>query len=207
MKNIVVRGLFLVMGSLLLGVGVGLGIAGGQGVDALGTIWEGMSLTFGWSLGSANLIFNLILLVVLLFVDIKQVHVGTLLSPVIAGAATNYTLALVETPESFVMQIILSAFGVLVISTGVGVYTASELGKSAYDGITFAMSARLKVELYKVRFVNDLILLVLGYLMGGTIGLVTLVAMLYVGVVVQRVNSWSTRTIEQLSEKPAWKAD
>ena len=86
---------------------------------------------------------------------------------------------------NLIYKLIICLIGTFVISIGVTVYIFSDLGVGATDGISELISGKTKFHYRTVRFVSDLILVILGYLLGSVVGVGTILITFSVGPFIQ----------------------
>ena len=125
----------LVIGTVIMALGVTLAVKGGYGCDPLSMVWEGLTIRFPISLGIANLIVSSIFIVMTLFVDKKQISIGTIINPLVMSISTDLFMQIIRPFSIEGLQMMQSILGVFIMAIGVGIYTSSDLGKGAYDAI------------------------------------------------------------------------
>lgn len=184
MKNIGRKLSLVTIGSFVMALGIAVSIMGTQGADPFGLFWAGITKTFGISLSQANLYSNGLLLLAVLFIDRKQINVGTVLNPFLLGIAIDLSLRFVTTPSSFPLQLTQSIVGVLILGVGVGIYTAADFGKGPFDGLIFSIAKKYKISFPLVRRIGDATVLILGFAMGAKPGIATVVAVFVLGKVI-----------------------
>lgn len=196
MKNIIKKNLIVILGSIIMGIGAALAVKGGQGADPLSVLWDGLSRTFNITLGSANLLVSLVMLIAAIILDYKQLNIGTILNPLFLSGTADLIMNKISTPETFIFQLIQSLIGVTLMGIGVGLYTSADIGKGVYDAIVFSLVDKTKFKLQYIRNAFDAIFLLGGFLLGGSVGLVTLIAVLLIGKVISVSNKLSNKYIK-----------
>lgn len=196
MKNIIKKCLIVIIGSIIMGIGAALAVKGGQGADPLSVFWDGLSRTFNITLGSANLLVSLVMLIAAIILDYKQLNIGTILNPLFLSGTADLIMNKISTPETFIFQLIQSLIGVTLMGIGVGLYASADIGKGVYDAIVFSLVDKTKFKLQYIRNVFDAIFLLAGFLLGGSVGLVTLIAVLLIGNVISVSNKISNKYIK-----------
>jgi uncharacterized membrane protein YczE len=101
------------------------------------------------------------------------------------GTATNLVLPLLPRPDEPVAQLAMSVGGVLLIGLGSGLYLAADLGAGPRDGLMTGIHHRFGWSIRRARTSIELVVLVIGFLLGGTIGLGTILFAFGIGPVVQ----------------------
>lgn len=184
MKSVTTRLLYVIIGSLTMGLGVAIAVKGGQGADPLAVFWEGLSNILPITIGQANILLSVVMLILALFMDKTQINIGTILNPIVLGVSTDLFIKLFNTPHSFCVQLIQSTIGVSII----GIYTSVNLGKGSYDAIVFSIVKKYNLNLALVRSVGDGIFLLSGFLLGARVGFSTIISVLFLGKIIVLVN-------------------
>lgn len=195
MKKIIKRNIIVILGSIIMGIGVALAVKGGQGADPLSVFWEGLSRTFNITIGNANLLVSLVMLIAAIILDYKQLNIGTILNPLFLSGTADLIINQIATPDTFILQLLQSLMGVTLMGIGVGLYASANIGKGVYDAIVFSLVDKTKVKIQYIRNVFDAIFFLAGFLLGGSVGLVTLIAVLLIGKIISVSNKLSIKYI------------
>ena len=107
--------------------------------------------------------------------------VGTVLNIAIIGTATNVAMGIMPAAEGLAQQAAMMLAGVATIAVGSGLYLASDLGPGPRDGLMTGLHVRFGWSIRRARTGIELGVLVLGFLLGGTIGIGTIVFALGIG--------------------------
>ncbi|OCN05495.1 hypothetical protein A4S06_08570 [Erysipelotrichaceae bacterium MTC7] len=177
--------LFLSTGAIILGVGIGLAIVSGHGGDAISVFSEGISKTFEISIGVASMVFYVLFMIPMLVIDRKQFGIGTILSPIICAITLDLFLTFVSLKMTTVEAIFCLLMGIVLIGVGIGIYISVGLGRSSYDAIILSIGNKLEKPLWIVKGSADLMLCIFGTLLGGTIGLGPVCAVIFIGPVLE----------------------
>lgn len=183
-KNGLYKSMIVILGSFVMGAGVAVAVCGRQGADPLAVVWDGMSGVFSITVGQANMILSVILLLLAFLVDKKQLHIGTILNPIFSGISTDFVMRFISTPDHIMQQILQSILGVGMIGIGIGIYTSVNFGKGTYDALVFGIASRFGIPLFLMRMIFDAGMLAAGFFMGGTIGISTIFAVLCLGKII-----------------------
>lgn len=191
-------------GVFLVGVGVAFNNCAGLGNDPVGIVYDGIRCAGGMSqeqLGMASNIVNITLAVLLFFIGRHYISVGTLVYFLPYGFcvdAGNYLYHHLIFSDSIGVRILCSAAGCLLLCLGVSIYIAMDIGVDPFTGIVLVLRDRLKKEYRFVKIGFDLSMIVLGTLLGGKIGVVTVATALLVGPIIQFFSDGLKKRIDNL---------
>lgn len=170
-------------GLVLYGVGIGLLVESGLGVDPWDVFHQGLAVRLGLSIGFWIILVGA--LVMLLWIPLRQrPGVGTLTNVLFLGLFADATIWLVPTPEHWAPRWACLLSAVVAIGAGTGLYIGAGLGPGPRDGLMTGL-ARLGLSIRFARTLIEVCVLVAGWLLGGTVGPGTLVFAFTIGPVTQ----------------------
>ncbi|MGH8951097.1 MAG: YczE/YyaS/YitT family protein [Acidimicrobiia bacterium] len=173
----------LVVGLVLFGFGVGLMLQSGLGVPPWDVLHQGLARQFGLTVGVWSIIISVIVL--LLWLPLRQAYgMGTLLNAVIIGVVIDLTGVFLPEAESTVVAWVMLIGGVVLIGIASGLYIGANLGPGPRDGLMTGIAKR-GPSIRLTRGVIEITVLVLGWILGGTFGIGTIVFALAIGPLVQ----------------------
>lgn len=174
----------LLVGLVLFGVGIGMMVESGLGLGPWEALHQGLADQLGLEIGTVSILLGIPIL--LLWWPLgERPGLGTLLNVVLIGAATNWAIAVIPTADTVPTQLLLMVGGVLVIGLGSATYLSADLGPGPRDGLMTGLHHRFGWSIRRARTAIELIVLVIGWALGGTIGLGTVVFALGIGPVIQ----------------------
>ena len=174
------RVLQLLIGLPLYGVGCGLMIDAGLGVDPWTVFAEGLSLRTGIGVGWITNIVGL--LVLLLWIPLRQKPgVGTLLNVLLVGTAIQATVTVIPPVVGLLWQALMLIAGVLVVALASGLYIGARFGPGPRDGLMTGINTRFGWPIWASRLCIEVTVLAIGWLLGGTVGIGTVVFALGIG--------------------------
>lgn len=179
------------IGILFVGVGVAFNNCAGLGNDPVGIIYDGIRNAGGMSqeqLGMASNAVNVILLVLLFFTGRRYVSIGTFVYLLPYGFCVdvgNYLYRHLAFSEGMGTKVAFSAAGCLLLYLGVSIYIAVDIGVDPFTGIVLVLRDKLKKEYRTVKIGFDITLILLGTVLGGKLGAVTVITALTAGPVIQ----------------------
>tara|TARA_B110000003_G_scaffold119229_1_gene121696 strand:+ start:1957 stop:2511 length:555 start_codon:yes stop_codon:yes gene_type:complete len=162
------------VGLLLFGLGESLIITASAGMSPWTVLAEGLSITSGLSIGA--LTFLISLGVLLLWIPLKQqAGIGTILNVMIIAAVIEWSLPYLPHPETYVLQIAQAIFGTLLVGVASGIYLIANLGPGPRDGLMTGCQKATNLPIAWVRVFLEITVISIGWMLGGTIGIATVI--------------------------------
>jgi uncharacterized membrane protein YczE len=177
------RVISLATGLVLFGVSVALLVAGGLGLDPWDVFQQGLAdrLHIPFGLG----VIGIGVLVLLLWIPLRQrPGFGTLSNVIVVGLVIDATLPLLPTSHLISFRITYLVAGVLLNAVATGLYIGAGMGPGPRDGLMTGLAAK-GISIRVARSAVELSVLAAGWLLGGTVGVGTLVYALSIGPLVQ----------------------
>jgi uncharacterized membrane protein YczE len=174
----------LIAGLLVFGVGIALMARGGLGLGPWEVFHQGISRLTGLELGTVSIIVGIPVLAAWWPLG-ERPGVGTILNIAMIGTATNLVMAALPAAGGLPEQLAMMTGGVLSIAIGSGLYLASDLGPGPRDGLMTGLHVRFGWSIRSARTAIEVTVLVAGFLLGGTVGLGTVVFAVGIGPLVQ----------------------
>lgn len=179
----------LVFGLVVFGVGVALMVRSELGLSPWEVLHQGISFKTGVLLGTVGIIVGL--LVLLLWIPLQEkLGVGTVTNVILIGIVIDVTLW--RLPDEFSGTAVrwgLLVGGIVLVGVGTSLYIGAGLGPGPRDGLMTAI-ARRGWRIGLVRILLELTVLVIGFALGGTIGIGTILFAFGVGPIVQLTLPW-----------------
>ena len=174
------RLLLLTIGLIIFGIGDGLLIASHLGNAPWSVLAQGLSLRTGISIGWAT--FAVSTAVLLLWIPFRQKPgAGTIANILVIALAIDLTVAWTPTPESLWLRALFMLGGVALVGAGSALYLTCGLGPGPRDGLMTALHYSTNLSVARVRASIEGVILALGWLLGGRVGVGTLVFALGIG--------------------------
>jgi uncharacterized membrane protein YczE len=174
----------LLAGLVAYGLGIALMVQAGLGLGPWEAFNQGIGRITGQEIGTISIVLGLPILLLWWPLGEKP-GIGTLLNVVLIGTSTNLGIAVIPTAAGVPAQIVMMLAGVLTIGIGSGLYLGADLGPGPRDGLMTGLHHRFGWSIRSARTLVELSVLVAGYLLGGTIGIGTVVFALAIGPLVQ----------------------
>ncbi len=164
---------FLCFGLILFGLGEGMLIVSASGASPWSVLAQGIFLNIGFSIGLITIFISIAVL--LLWLPLKQKPgIGTILNALIIGVMIDVCVRYVPTPENYISQILLGAFAVLTVGIGGGIYLVANLGAGPRDGLMIGLQKITNLPIAAVRGLLEISVMTIGWYLGGTVGIGTL---------------------------------
>ncbi|RKT85494.1 Uncharacterized membrane protein YczE [Saccharopolyspora antimicrobica] len=177
----------------LVGYGTALTFLVGSslGASAWAVLAEGLSVRSGMSFGLATSLTAVVVL--LCWIPLRELPgLGTVLNVVLVGAAADVAAVFVPAPTSLPQQIGYLLLGVLMLTFFDAVYLGARFGSGPRDGLMTGAVRLSGKPIWLVRTAIELVVLVAGWLLGGTVGLGTVLIALAMGPLVQQFLRFTT---------------
>lgn len=177
-----VRFALLVAGTALTALGVVLMLQANIGLEPWSVFHQGLELTTGISFGMASSLTGFIAIAAAVLLG-ESFGVGTVINIILCGVLIDGINAsgLIPQMQSMLPGVLLLFAGMEVLVLGTWLYMASELGAGPRDALTVALARRLGRTVGPCRAVMDCTVTVLGFFMGGKVGVGTVFAAVLLG--------------------------
>ena len=169
--RLLLRWTTLLLGLVLYGVSAGFILQAGLGVDPWDVLHQGLARTFGGQVGTWAILASVVVL--LLWLPLRARYgVGTLLNAVLVGLCINLTVSVVPRPRQLGLQVALLVVAVALNGVATGLYIGAGFGPGPRDGLTTAI-ARRGHPIRVVRTIIEVLVLGVGWVLGGSVGVGT----------------------------------
>ena len=184
-KNI----LWIELGLAISSAGTALFYAADLGSGAMATFSDGLHLLLGISYGNANTLSNMVLLVVLFFLQKSYINVGTFLCVFTIGPWVNLFTPVFQATglaqANMCLRLLAAAGGTVCMGVGLGLYVSVGCGLGAMEGIVMYCRERFHISVGVSKIIQDVTLALPGILLGARWGVGTVIAMFCTGPVLQ----------------------
>ena len=164
---------FLCFGLTLFGLGEGLLIVSFTGASPWSVLAQGISLNINLSIGAITLLISIAVLVLWIPLGLKP-GMGTIFNALIIAFMIDLCIRFVPTPSNYTNQLLLAVLSVLAVGIGAGIYLISNLGAGPRDGLMIGLQKLTKFPIAAVRGVLEISVVSIGWYLGGTVGIGTL---------------------------------
>jgi uncharacterized membrane protein YczE len=170
----------LIFGLFIFGIGDSLLIITGLGNAPWSVLAQGISLNTPLSIGEAT--FFISLTVLALWIPLRQMPgLGTVANIIVIAAAIEIGLAFIPEVNNLTLKYFYIFFGIALVGVGSALYITCGLGTGPRDGLMTGLHYRTGIRVGRVRLGIELIALIIGALLGGTVGIGTALFALLIG--------------------------
>ena len=164
---------FLCFGLMLFGLGEGLLIVSLTGASPWSVLAQGISLNVNLSIGTITLFISIAVLI--LWIPLGQKPgMGTIFNALIIALMIDICIKFVPSPSSYIYQLILAVISVIAVGIGGGIYLVSNLGAGPRDGLMIGLQKVTNSPVALVRAILEISVVTVGWYLGGTVGVGTL---------------------------------
>lgn len=178
----------IIVGSVIAAYGITLALYAGFGGATLAVLWQGISKTAHISIGMASFLVALGMILFVLIYDRSQIHIGTIIYQIVYSGCVDLFANCHRYSSHMWMNFMIMLVGVVLFAVGTGLYASASLGRGSYEAVTFALAEKNKWQVKVVRMISDILVVVIGVLLGGRFGICTIVTVLISGPIIQFVN-------------------
>ena len=174
----------LYAGLVLYGVSMALMVRSQLGLNPWGVLHEGLALRTGWTFGLVSIVVAAAVL--LLWIPLRQrPGIGTVSNVIVIGVAVDATLTLLSTPSGLATRAALLVTGIVLNGLASACYIGAGLGPGPRDGLMTGWVHHYGGSLRVIRTGLEVAVLSIGWLLGGTVGLGTVLYAVGIGSLVQ----------------------
>lgn len=187
-KEIALRVIILFIGLTIAHFGVTLFLLANLGTDPFNVLINGLHQTIGSpqiTHGMVHMAISLLIILVLLIIDRSYIGIGTVICMFCGGPIIDFFTMLLSplfaNAESLVIRIIINIIGCVILAFGMTIVIKSEAGTGPNDLVGVVISDKTKKPFGIVRVLVDLFFTGVGFALGGTVGIGTIICAFFVG--------------------------
>jgi uncharacterized membrane protein YczE len=174
----------LYVGLVLYGFSIALMVRGRLGTAPWDVLHTGLTEHVPISIGEALVVVSFAVL--LLWIPLKEVPgIGTVSNAIVVGGSTDVFLRLLGEPDALWARGVLTVAGVVICGLATAMYIGAQLGRGPRDGLMTGLSRRTGLSLRLVRTLLEVAVVTIGVLLGGVLGLGTVLYALAIGPLAQ----------------------
>ncbi len=192
-KKFTVKKIILALfGIFFVGTGIALNSLSALGNDAIAVMYDGFRVLFNLDmdkLGFVSNAINIIMVIVVLFVARYHINIGTVIYTFVLGFVITFMTKIyliLNIPFNIYTQILLAIFGCSLLYIGVGLYIAVDIGLDPATAFVMMIADKVKINFSKCKIMFDFTsIIIFGLIMGGKIGILTIITATTAGVSIQ----------------------
>ena len=165
---------FLCLGLSIFGLGEGLLLISTTGNSPWSVLAEGITKITGMTIGTSTFLISFAVLSFWIFLKQKP-GIGTIMNIIIIAGVIDLTLNFIDPPTSIVSKYILAVVSVLLVGLGSGIYLVANLGPGPRDGLMTGLTQATGFPIAFVRASIEISVVIIGWYLGGTVGIGTLI--------------------------------
>lgn len=170
----------LIAGLWLFGTGEAMLFDAALGNAPWTVFAQGVSVRSGITIGLATFFTSVVVL--LMWIPLRErPGLGTIANAVVIATALQVMIGVLPTPESFGWRLAQVIGGIALVGIGSGLYLTTNLGPGPRDGLMTGIHQRKGVAVTPIRLSIEVVVLVIGWLLGGTVGIGTVLFALLIG--------------------------
>lgn len=199
-NTIYIRWSFFLVGLVVLSLGIAMTIRGEiLGIAPWDVMHVGLFINFGLSIGIWSIATGLVIVLATSLYSKRWPPIGTWLNMILIGVFIDMFLWLLPIVVNPIAEIGLFIAGVAIMGFGVGMYIAPNIGAGPRDSLMLILIEKTGWTVKRVRTLLELIVAVIGWLLGGPVGVGTVIIALTLGYIVHFTLPLSQKWIEKLT--------
>ena len=171
---------YLCLGLIFFGFGEGLLIVSGIGASPWNVLHQGVAMNIGLSIGTIAFLVSLLVLLLWFFLD-QKIGMGTIFNFIIIAIMIDLTIYYINKPNEFYFQLLMVFAGILLVGFGSAMYLIANLGAGPRDGLMTGLQKKTNAPIALVRTSIEIIVVLLGWFLGGIVGIGTFLYALGIG--------------------------
>ncbi len=174
---------------VILGIGCGINVVTELGADPITVFYEGLSNVTHLTVGMTAAFINTILVITVFCIKRKYINIGTIIYLFILGTFIDFGIwsyNLLHLPNVFLLRLIASLIGCVFCFIGLGGFMSVDIGIDPWTAFALIISEKTGKSFRLVKVICDASTLVIGWLMGGVVGIITLFCAFTGGPIIQK---------------------
>ena len=179
-SNFVFRFLKLNFGLFVYGIGIAMMVHASIGLAPWDVLAQGISKQTGLTFGQSTIAVSVMVLMAWIPLKVKP-GIGSILNAVLLGVFADFWLPLMPKLDGYISQLVWFVLGLFVISFATGLYISCGMGKGPRDGLNTGIAQRFKLPFWQARSIVEVVVVVVGFLLGGQVREGTLIFAFAIG--------------------------
>ncbi|KAB2334023.1 YczE/YyaS/YitT family protein [Bacillus mesophilum] len=159
------------LGLLVMSLGIDLVILADLGASPWDVLHVGLYYQFGLSIGSWSIIVGIAVLIVSALISKEMPKAGAYLNMILVGLFIDMYMLLpfMDTPSGMTGKLLMFSAGILINCYGMGLYISAQLGAGPRDSLMIALTSKTGWKVGRVRAVMEILVLIVGWQLGGPV--------------------------------------
>lgn len=176
----------LMLGFFLAALGIVFMINANLGLSPWDVLHQGITNVIPITIGQANIVVGIIVVISSMFLGVK-IGIGTILNTILVGVFIDLITITKVIPmvHNLFIGILMLVLGMIFLGLGTCIYLSCELGCGPRDGLMTALTRITKKPVKLVRTTIEICALVCGWLLGGYVGIGTIITAIVLGYIIQ----------------------
>ncbi len=181
------------VGVTVCGFAVGLFTFSDFGMDPFQVLAHGLWNLTPLGFGTFYTLLNLAMLIAIFMMDRHKIGLGTLINIFLLGYMAEFSSWIWQTlfpSPTLWLKMIFLLLGIVIICFGASLYFVGDLGVSTYDAIALYISQHTTFKFQYCRITTDMICVTIGFMLGATVGIGTLITAFFMGPIIAFFNKY-----------------
>lgn len=193
-KNSIKKMFIALLGVVLVGFGIALNSAAMLGNDAVAILYDGVRFSLGFPIEKLGLITNIVnysLIILVFLIDRKYINIGTFIYTIPMGTFVSMgseIYNILNLQNTLIIKILTAGVGCSMLFMGIGIFISVNIGVDPFTAISMILRDKINSEYKTAKVICDLSSLIVGFILGGRIGAVTIIAAFIGGPAIQKVS-------------------
>jgi uncharacterized protein len=184
-KEWILRWSFFVFGLMVIALGVALTVKGKLlGIGPWDVFHYGLSLKLGLTIGFWSILAGFLLLTASSIATKQLPKIGAFLNMLLLGLFIDFFIWLLPSIDSVIGAVLSFTIGIVLIGYGIGLYVSADLGSGPRDSIMIMIVDKTGWSIQWVRNGMEILVLLLGWLLGGPVGIGSVIIAFFLGPIV-----------------------
>ncbi|WP_138418742.1 YczE/YyaS/YitT family protein [Aquibacillus sediminis] len=189
---------FFFVGIMVMGLGVSLTIKGQRlGVGSWDVLHVGLFKNLGLSIGLWSIIIGVLIIVISSIGLHSFPKIGTFMNMIFVGLFIDFFNWVLPDAHTFSIQLVDFILGVVLLAIGCGIYISANLGAGPRDTLMLLAVKKLNCSITVARTTMEVVVAIVGYLLGGPLGIGTIIMAFALGPIIQVSLGYSQKLLEK----------
>lgn len=181
-KTAMWRWIFYLSGLIIVAFGISMTIKGYKlGIGPWDVFHVGLNKKFGLTIGTWSILTGLLIVGATAIIFKELPKIGTWLNMILLGVFIDIFNWLLPDPEAIFAQTILFVLGIIIMGYGIGIYMSPSIGAGPRDSLMLVFVEKFGFSIKRVRTSIEVIVAICGWLLGGPVGVGTVIIALLIG--------------------------